>query len=121
MQDDHNMKFKLLSASLISLLCINSAMATQATQITDKKVSSSYAKTKYPIVFNHGMGGFISIGNDTLGMDYFYQILPDFLLYAYRLAAFKAPSFASDPLFVKNTRSIPEIRFSFCAASPQLV
>lgn len=71
------MKFKILSASLISLLCINSAMATQATQVTESKVSSSYAKTKYPIVFNHGMGGFISIGTDTLGMDYFYQILPD--------------------------------------------
>nr|WP_257220966.1 MULTISPECIES: triacylglycerol lipase [unclassified Acinetobacter] len=39
--------------------------------------SASYAKTKYPIVFTHGMFGFTRIGFDSFGMDYFYQILPD--------------------------------------------
>ena len=46
--------------------------------------------------------------------------LPDSFVYAYFRADFKAPSIASVPLFVKNTRSIPEISFNFFAASPQL-
>ena len=41
------------------------------------KSSSTYAKTKYPIVFSHGMSGFIRIGTDPFGLDYWYQILPD--------------------------------------------
>ena len=52
------------------------ANSTQAKQYT-AKVNSQYAKTQYPIVFGHGMAGFIHIGSDPFGLDYWYQILPD--------------------------------------------
>lgn len=51
--------------------------AGNSTQITERFVTSSYAKTKYPLVFAHGMGGWIRAGTDELGVDYWYQILPD--------------------------------------------
>ncbi|CAM2934953.1 esterase/lipase family protein [Acinetobacter celticus] len=71
------MKYKLLFASLLTVSTIHMAVASEATQVTTTKVSSSYAKTKYPIVFNHGMAGFITLGTNQFGLDYFYQILPD--------------------------------------------
>lgn len=52
-------------------------MQASASQIQAKYVTSSYAKTKYPLVFAHGMGGWIRAGTDELGVDYWYQILPD--------------------------------------------
>ena len=70
------MKYGSFLASLIAATCIGNVSASQATQVT-AKASSSYAKTKYPIVFNHGMGGFITVGTDSFGLDYWYQILPD--------------------------------------------
>ncbi len=48
-----------------------------ASQIKSNYVASNYAKTKYPLVFAHGMGGWIRAGTDELGVDYWYQILPD--------------------------------------------
>lgn len=71
------MKYKLLFTSLLTVSTIHMAVASEATQVTTTKVSSSYAKTKYPIVFNHGMAGFITLGTNQFGLDYFYQILPD--------------------------------------------
>ena len=71
------MKYKLLFASLLTISTIHMAVASEATQVTTTKVNSSYAKTKYPIVFNHGMAGFITLGTNQFGLDYFYQILPD--------------------------------------------
>lgn len=73
------MKTKLLLSTLatISLCTSLSVQATPITQIKSSYVSSSYAKTKYPIVLAHGMGGFSRIGTDTLGLDYWYQIAPD--------------------------------------------
>ena len=71
------MKYKLLFASLLTVSTIHMAVASEATQVTTTKVNSSYAKTKYPIVFNHGMAGFITLGTNQFGLDYFYQILPD--------------------------------------------
>lgn len=62
---------------------IGSVLATQASYSSNvEKISSSYtrsdyAKTKYPIVFAHGFAGFNRLGTDQLGMDYWYQILPD--------------------------------------------
>ncbi|WP_425285236.1 esterase/lipase family protein, partial [Acinetobacter baumannii] len=56
--------------------CFTAHASTQASQVT-AKVSSQYAKTKYPIVFSHGMAGFIQVGTDQFGLDYWYQILPD--------------------------------------------
>ena len=54
-----------------------SASASGLQKVTSNYVSSDYAKTKYPIVFNHGMFGFTRLGISSLGVDYFYQVLPD--------------------------------------------
>lgn len=71
------MRYGLLIASLISCCAFTAAhAATQAEQVK-KTALSSYAKTKYPVVFSHGMAGFISLGTDSFGLDYWYQILPD--------------------------------------------
>lgn len=72
------MKFKLLAAS--TLLSLGFTVQSQANTPPEKisaTTISTYAKTRYPIVFSHGMTGFIRIGTDTLGVDYWYQILPD--------------------------------------------
>ena len=73
------MKKTLLFLSLMTTLTLvqTSAHATQAQQIQPNYIQSNYAKTKYPIVFAHGMVGFIRLGTESLGMDYWYQILPD--------------------------------------------
>lgn len=72
------MKYGSLIAGLLSI-CTLSATQTQAaaSHINSTYVTSSYAKTKYPLVFAHGMGGWIRAGIDELGVDYWYQILPD--------------------------------------------
>lgn len=71
------MKKMLMSSLLIAIgLSTTQSHATQAKQYTEK-ASSNYAKTQYPIVFGHGMAGFIQIGSDPFGLDYWYQILPD--------------------------------------------
>ncbi len=70
------MKYGLFIAGLMSLSTIGQVQAGNATQV-NSKVSSSYAKTQYPVVFSHGMSGFITVGTDDFGLDYFYQILPD--------------------------------------------
>lgn len=70
------MKYGLFIAGLISLSIIGQVQAGNATQV-NSKVSSSYAKTQYPVVFSHGMSGFITVGTEDFGLDYFYQILPD--------------------------------------------
>lgn len=71
------MKYGVLTASLLMAATYFTAHAsTQASQVT-AKASSQYAKTKYPIVFSHGMAGFIQVGTDQFGLDYWYQILPD--------------------------------------------
>ncbi len=76
-QEELPMKYGMLSLGLIlATACMSSQASTQASQVT-AKASSQYAKTKYPIVFSHGMAGFIRIGTDQFGMDYWYQILPD--------------------------------------------
>ena len=66
----------LITGLLLVGTCLSTQASTQASQVT-AKASSSYAKTKYPIVFAHGMAGFIRIGTDQFGLDYWYQILPD--------------------------------------------
>lgn len=74
------MKYGLFIAGLIGLPTILATAptfaATQASQVT-ANASSNYAKTKYPIVFGHGMSGFIRVGTDPIGLDYWYQILPN--------------------------------------------
>ncbi|MGI1795105.1 lipase family alpha/beta hydrolase [Acinetobacter variabilis] len=71
------MKYGVLTAGLLMVAtCFTAHASTQANQVT-AKASSQYAKTKYPIVFSHGMAGFIRVGTDQFGLDYWYQILPD--------------------------------------------
>lgn len=72
------MKYGLLFSSLISFSAIaQTAIASNLQQVTSPYTVSEYAKTKYPIVFNHGMFGFTRLGTTSLGVDYFYQVLPD--------------------------------------------
>jgi triacylglycerol lipase len=71
------MKYGILAAGILSVFIGSTASASQATQVKADKTVSAYAKTKYPVVFNHGMAGFIRVGTDDLGLDYWYQILPD--------------------------------------------
>ena len=72
------MKYGLLCAGLIAATSMSVAQAntsTQAKQAQAKYVASSYAQTKYPIVFAHGLTGFIRIGTESFGLDYWHQIL----------------------------------------------
>ncbi len=74
------MKNGLLIAALISSAGISSSYAN--TSIQPQKadanfVTSNYAKTKYPVVFAHGLTGFIRLGTESFGLDYWHQILPD--------------------------------------------
>ena len=71
------MKFGVfITGLLLAGTCLSTQASTQASQVT-AKASSQYAKTQYPIVFAHGMAGFIRVGTDQFGLDYWYQILPD--------------------------------------------
>lgn len=70
------MKYGRLFTSLFAASLMSSVHASNVSQIT-ATASNNYAQTKYPIVFNHGMSGFVRIGTDDLGLDYWYQILPD--------------------------------------------
>ena len=69
---------KFILGTCLSFACLigTSYAATTPEQVTSK-FQTTYAKTQYPIVFSHGMSGFIRIGTDPLGVDYWYQILPD--------------------------------------------
>lgn len=68
------MKYKSMAICLVMASFFGTTQAsTLAQQVKSKTVISDYAQTKYPIVFAHGLFGFGSI----IGLDYFYQILPD--------------------------------------------
>ncbi len=67
----------LLTVAGCLLLSSNFSHASNLQKVDAPFILSSYAKTKYPIVFAHGMVGFNRLGSDALGMDYWYQILPD--------------------------------------------
>ena len=67
-------KGTLLCAALFTGMAFTHTYAAPAAQqTTSQSAIGSYAKTKYPMVFAHGLFGFGSI----IGLDYFYQILPD--------------------------------------------
>ncbi len=105
------MKIKILISSLLLGSCFASAHAdTQASQVSSKAVSS-YAKTKYPIVFTHGMAGFIRVGTDQFGLDYWYQILPDLArnganVWATRVSPFNSSEIRGEQLL----QQVEEIR-----------
>lgn len=74
------MKYRLLCAGLIAATSISVAQANTSTQAKHAQanyVASSYAQTKYPMVFAHGLTGFIRLGTESFGLDYWHQILPD--------------------------------------------
>lgn len=75
------MKYQFLTAlsrlTLAAACMASQAQASNTEQYKSSFVISSYAKTKYPLVFAHGMAGFNRVGTDLLGLDYWYQIVPD--------------------------------------------
>jgi triacylglycerol lipase len=69
--------FFLTTISIGLSLALNQThAAASATQVVEK-AKTDYAKTKYPILMVHGWLGWSRIGTDTIGLDYWYQILPD--------------------------------------------
>lgn len=91
----------MLSCGVIATTSLTHA--GNSTQITERFVTSSYAKTKYPLVFAHGMGGWIRAGTDELGVDYWYQILPDIArnggnVWATRVSPFNASEVRGEQL-----------------------
>ena len=72
-----DLKLKMLSVVFTIGFFTSHAQATNLQTVKSSFVVSDYAKTKYPIVFNHGMFGFTRLGPSSLGVDYFYQVLPD--------------------------------------------
>jgi len=83
----------------LMLLAMTSTLNVQANishlqQAETKFIISSYAKTQYPIVFAHPLLGFNRLATENLGMDYWYQILPDLArngstAFAIRMSPFK--------------------------------
>lgn len=72
------MKLKIMLTGLLACISINQANAAPGLQkATAPYTIDNYAKTKYPIVFVHGMFGFNRLGSAEFGLDYWYQILPD--------------------------------------------
>ena len=72
-------KAQLCAASTCLALAFTTSQtqaAASATQVVEK-AKSDYAKTKFPILMVHGWLGWSRIGTDTIGLDYWYQILPD--------------------------------------------
>ena len=62
---------------LVTSLGLSATTATAGLQTVTASVKSNYAQTKYPLLFTHGMFGFSRVGVAELGLDYWYQILPD--------------------------------------------
>ena len=94
------MKLKLMLSALLACASLGHVQADIGIQkATATYIIDDYAKTKYPIVFVHGMYGFNRLGSATFGLDYWYQILPD-------LAKHGATAFASQisPLHSNEVR-----------------
>lgn len=71
------MKKTLLCIGLLCTASLSSHAAITPKKVESPFVTSDYAKTKYPIVFAHGLLGFITLAPNTFALDYWYQILPD--------------------------------------------
>lgn len=71
------MKLKTLGLGLMIAITASHVNASGIQTVESSFISSNYAKTKYPVLFNHGMFGFTRLGTSSVGFDYFYQILPD--------------------------------------------
>ncbi|WP_180084580.1 triacylglycerol lipase [Acinetobacter sp. YH12145] len=71
---------KMASVAAVAGLAMSISASTQAAPSAlqvKETAKSDYAKTKYPILMVHGWLGWSRIGTDTIGLDYWYQILPD--------------------------------------------
>ncbi|WP_180165289.1 triacylglycerol lipase [Acinetobacter sp. YH12049] len=71
---------KMASVAAVAGLAMSISASTQAAPSVlqvKETAKSDYAKTKYPILMVHGWLGWSRIGTDTIGLDYWYQILPD--------------------------------------------
>lgn len=76
------MKYGLLAACIITATTTVSTISNASNLFSLPSLSSftkknDYAKTKYPIVFSHGLTGFTRIGVESFGLDYWHQIIPD--------------------------------------------
>ena len=96
---------KLIRCLALSMIAmgVSTSYASNATQVKESFVLSSYAKTKYPIVFVHGVAGFSRVGSDPLGVDYWHQILPDLArnganVWATRLSPFNSNEIRGEQL-----------------------
>lgn len=96
---------KLIRYLAVSIMAISAtaSYASNATQVKESFVLSSYAKTKYPIVFVHGVAGFSRVGSDPLGVDYWHQILPNLArnganVWATRLSPFNSNEIRGEQL-----------------------
>lgn len=67
-------------------------------------VFTSYAKTKYPVVMAHGMGGFTAIGGVSIG-EYFYGINWDLTTNGAKVFATQVTSFESSAIRGEQLRS----------------
>lgn len=71
-------KVKTAALGVMTCLAIGLSASTQAGVLkVTETAKSDYAKTKYPILMVHGWLGWSRIGNESLNIDYWYQILPD--------------------------------------------
>jgi len=109
--------FMKIRTHFITLCCVLFAgqyvQASNLQQAESRFVVSNYAKTQYPIVFAHGMAGFIRVGTDQFGLDYWYQILPDLArnggnVWATRVSPFNSSEIRGEQLLqqVKEIRAI---------------
>jgi triacylglycerol lipase len=97
------MRYTSLILGLITILSFSNSYASQFQKVESNFIITDYAKTKYPIVFNHGMFGFTRLGFKNLGMDYFYQILPDLArngakVYATQVSPLESTEFRGEQL-----------------------
>ena len=95
---------KLIRCLALSMIAmgVSTSYASNATQVTGT-ASSTYAKTKYPMVFVHGVAGFSRAGSDPLGVDYWHQILPNLArnganVWATRLSPFNSNEIRGEQL-----------------------
>ncbi len=95
---------KLIRCLALSMIAmgVSTSYASNATQVTGT-ASSTYAKTKYPMVFVHGVAGFSRVGSDPLGVDYWHQILPNLArnganVWATRLSPFNSNEIRGEQL-----------------------
>ncbi|MFV5508555.1 esterase/lipase family protein [Acinetobacter sp. 197] len=86
-----------LSFLLLVSLLTGPVQASALQQYKSNFILSSYARTKYPMVFVHGFGlGFNRIGTESIGLDYWYQIPQDLSRHGARVFSAELSAVASN-------------------------